>query len=207
MTSQPARFRGFILKASLLMLVLSLSGCGSGSSKNYATDAARSFKKLWGSSGATVVARTLRTREPLLFLGIVPSRLAADSDYSCTSPVTTGSTTTFSCSNSGADSFTCQGTSYSWAAGGTMGVSFSVANVDTYTVGLNLSGTLTGGEFTDTGTSVSCSFNFTFDATGLASGEQYDLDCSNAGFSCNIGGQTLNCSDLSQAFKDTADSC
>jgi hypothetical protein len=87
-----------------------------------------------------------------------------------------------------------------------MGVSFSSA-VTTYTVGLNLSGTLTGGEFTDAGTSVSCAFQFTIYATGLASGEMYDLNCSNANFSCTIGGQDLNCSDLSQAFRDTADAC
>jgi hypothetical protein len=208
----------------LLALALTPS-CGT----DYSTDAARAFKKLFGSSGATVFTQRLRARElarhlraqvpdpvrqsfsqdSLRFLNLseqslaaTPNLLAADTDYSC-STNSSGATTTIACTCNTADVFSCQGTQYTWAAGSTMNLSFT-QSATTFAVGMTVAGTMAGGEF-DTGVSVSCSFNFSFDVNGVGSGELYDIGCSN--FRCSIDGDDLDCEDFDEAFRETADSC
>jgi hypothetical protein len=130
-------------------------------------------------------------------------------EYGCSTTGTTASKYVFSCTMQSNVSFDCKGTTYTVAQGGTWGLTIDGIGGSTYTISMDLSATVSGGDLD--ATALSCHFGFTIDVAKLQdaddSNDDITIDCNNSANKCTFGDETFGCSDFESEKENADNSC
>ena len=115
-----------------------------------------------------------------------------------------------SCTTTAATTASCGSDDYTMASGATMSFDSTTSiNADTYeidsmAVSFAFEGDVSGGDLGSDAVAFDCSMGMSLSAEDIAA-ESQEFECSDADFSCTIGGQTFSCEDLNRST--AGDSC